>query len=283
MLYYYWVLKMKVQKEDTLLNYLLNNINNKSKNNIKSLLINGNVYVNCKNTTKYDYKLNKNDEVEILNKVKEEIEVLYEDKDIIVVNKPSGLLTISTEKEKEKTLYRYVSDYLKKRTTSLKVFIVHRLDKDTSGIVVFAKNEKIKNLLQDNWNDIADRTYIAVVEGKLEKQQGTIKSYLKENKIHKSYSSDKGDLAVTDYKVLKTNAKYSLLEINIKTGKKNQIRVHLNDINHKIVGDKKYDCEVDPIHRLCLHAKELKLMNPVTKKQLHFKTQVPKEFNKLIN
>lgn len=273
---------MKVLKEDTLLNYLLNNVENKSKNNIKSLLVNGNIYVNGKNTTRYDYKLKPNDEVEIINKVKEEIEVIYEDKDLIVVNKPSGLLTISTEKEKEKTLYRYVSDYLKKRTSGLKVFIVHRLDKDTSGIVVFAKNEKIKELLQNNWNDIADRTYIAIVEGIVSKKEGTIKSYIKENKIHKSYSSDKGELAITEYKVLKTNSKYSLLEINIKTGKKNQIRVHLNDIGHKIVGDKKYDSNVDPIHRLCLHAQELKIINPITKKELCFKASIPKEFNKLI-
>lgn len=275
-------MKFTIKENDTLLKFLLNNLE-QSKNNVKSILTNKNVTINGKVVTQHDHILKPNDIVEIIKKTNNEIEIIYEDNDIIVVNKPYNLLTISTEKEKEKTLYRYMSDYLKIKNKKSKIFVVHRLDKETSGVVVFAKNEKTKELLQNNWNEIVTRKYIAIVEGKMQKKNGEIKSFLKENKGFKTYSSNNGDLAITQYTTLKTNDTYSLLEIIIKTGKKNQIRVHLSDINHKIIGDKKYNSTLNPINRMGLHALELKLVHPITKKQYTFSTTLPKEFVKLSN
>lgn len=209
---------------------------------------------------------------------KDRIKILYEDKSIIVVSKPSHLLTISTDNEKEKTMFHKVIEYERKKNKNNKVFIVHRLDKDTSGILVFAKNERIKRQLQDNWQN-TKRYYQAVVEGKVEKQEDTIKSYLKENKALITYSTNKSDgkLAITKYKVIKTNKKYSLLDIEILTGRKNQIRVHMNDINHPIIGDKKYNAKTNPIKRLGLHANKLVLQHPITKQIMTFEDKTPKE------
>ena len=209
---------------------------------------------------------------------KDRIKILYEDKSIIVVSKPSHLLTISTDNEKEKTMFHKVIEYERKKNKNNKVFIVHRLDKDTSGILVFAKNERIKRQLQDNWQN-TKRYYQAVVEGNVEKQEDTIKSYLKENKALITYSTNKSDgkLAITKYKVIKTNKKYSLLDIEILTGRKNQIRVHMNDINHPIIGDKKYNAKTNPIKRLGLHANKLVLQHPITKQIMTFEDKPPKE------
>ena len=262
-----------------LLQFLFDNIKNKSKNNVKSLLTNKMVKVNSKVITKYDYLLKEGDVIQVIKKVDNEIDIIYEDNDLIVVNKPSGLLTISTEKERVKTLYRFVSDYIKKINKNYKIFVIHRLDKDTSGLVMFAKNEKIKNFLQNNWNEIVTRKYYAVVEGKVIKDSGTIKSYLKENTFHKTFSSDKGLLSITEYKVLK-RSENTLLEINIKTGRKNQIRVHLNDINHSIVGDKKYNSKIKA-ERLMLHAYSIYFK--MNGKDYLFETEIPKLFNTYLN
>lgn len=267
-----------IVKEDVmLLEFLIQNIKNKSKNNIKNLLTNKMIKVNNKVITKYNYILKINDKVEIIKKVLEDIDIIYEDNDLIVVNKPSGLLTVSTEKETEKTLYKYVSSYIKKINKKMKIFIVHRLDKDTSGIVVFAKNEKIKKILQDNWNEMVTRKYYAVVDGILKEKQGVIKSYLKEGKNYKTYSSKSGELAITEYKVIEEKNN-TLLEINIKTGKKNQIRVHLNDINHPIIGDKKYNSKIEA-SRLMLHAYKLYFTNPINNKKYCFEIEKPLIFD----
>ena len=215
---------------------------------------------------------------------KEKLDIIYEDKFLIVVNKKSGLLTIGTDKEREKTLYNQVYTYLKQKHKSNKVFIVHRLDKDTSGLVVFAKSEKVKFLLQDSWENVK-RLYYVIVNGVVENEHNTIKSYLKETKSLLVYSSNdkKGKLAITEYKKLNSNTKYSLLEINIKTGRKNQIRVHLNDIGHSIVGDKKYgNAKLNPLNRLCLNAYYLEFKHPITNDILKLETNYPKEFSKLI-
>ena len=266
-----------VEKEQELLEFLLEKIKNKSKNTIKSLLSHEMVLVNKKVITKYNYLLKKNYTVEIIKKIND-IDIIYEDNNIIVVNKPSGLLSISTEKETEKTLYKYISDYVKKSNKNEKIFVVHRLDKDTSGIVIFSKNQDFKNKLQQNWNDEVIRNYYAVVEGILEKKSGTIKSYLKENSFHKTYSSNKGELAITNYEVIKTNDLYSLLKVNIKTGKKNQIRVHLSDINHPIVGDKKYGSKIRA-KRLMLCAYNVEFKN---NSKYKFEIPYPEEFKKYI-
>jgi len=215
---------------------------------------------------------------------KKNLDIFNEDKELIAVNKPSGLLTVSTEKEKERTLFKEVSDYEKTKFKSNKVFIVNRLDKDTSGIVLFAKNQKIKKLLQDNWNELVKtRGYIAIVEGKTD-TEGTVKSYLKERRDLSSYSTDEkdGKLAITTYKKIKSNRKYTVLNIEIFTGRKNQIRVHMQDINHPIVGDKKYGSKLNPIGRMALHANKLVFTHPINNKLYSFESKIPKEFEKLL-
>lgn len=213
---------------------------------------------------------------------KDRINIVYEDKFIIVVDKPPHLLTISTDNEKEKTLFHKVISYEKQKNKNNKIFIVHRLDKDTSGLIVFAKSEKVKKILQDNWDKMAKtRGYIAVVEGKVEKKNDTIKNWIKERTDFTSFTSDKpndGKLAITKYELLNTSKSYSLLKIEILTGRKNQIRVHMKDIGHPIIGDKKYEAKTNPLKRLALHANFLELKHPVTNEILKLESKIPVEF-----
>lgn len=216
-------------------------------------------------------------------KKKDKLKILYEDKSIIIISKPSNLLTIGTNKEHNNTLYRKVSEYVKKQHKSNKIFIVHRLDKDTSGIIAFAKTERVKRILQRNW-DKTKRKYVALVEGKVAKGD-TIKNYLAETKTLKTYiTNDKkiGKLAITKYKPIKGNKEYTLLDIEILTGRKNQIRVHMESINHPIVGDKKYNSKKNPIRRMCLHATYLEFIHPITNKRLIIEDKYPNIFDKLI-
>lgn len=215
---------------------------------------------------------------------KQKIKILYEDKYFIIVSKPSKLLTISTDKEKEKTMYHQVLMYEKSEMKKNKIFVVHRLDKDTSGIIIFAKDIRTKNYFQNNWKDIK-RYYMAIVEGKPSKEQGVIKSYLKENYKLITYStSDKrGKLAITKYKLIKHDSKNSLLEIEILTGRKNQIRVHMSDNKTPIIGDKKYGAKTNPINRLGLHAYKIVFKHPITKKNMEIEDKIPSQFNKIIS
>ena len=272
--------KYIVKENEILIEFLKKMFSNLSKNSVKSLLHNEKVFVNGNMTTKYNYELNIGDVVEIRDKVAKNIDIIYEDKDIIVINKPSGLLTVATEKEKNKTAYHLVMEYLKKKNKNNRIFIIHRLDKDTSGIIMFAKNERAKHLYQDNWNDIVKkRCYYAVIDGKMENKEGTIKSYLKENgNMVYSVKDRSGKLAITEYKVLKERKNISLLDINLKTGRKNQIRVHMKENKTPILGDLKYGEKSKLINRLALHAYKLELINPVTKKLLTFEVNMPNEF-----
>lgn len=275
--------KYIVKENEILIEFLKKTFSNLSKNNVKSLLHNEKVFVNGNMTTKYNYELNVGDTVEIREKVAKNIDIIYEDKDIIVINKPSGLLTVATEKEKNKTAYHLVMEYLKKKNKNNRIFIIHRLDKDTSGIIMFAKNERAKHLYQDNWNDIVKkRCYYAVIDGKMENKEGTIKSYLKENgNMVYSVKNRSGKLAITEYKVLKERKNISLLDINLKTGRKNQIRVHMKENKTPILCDLKYGEKSKLINRLALHAYKLELVNPVTKKLLTFEINMPNEFKML--
>ena len=275
--------KYIVKENEILIGFLKKMFSNLSKNSVKSLLHNEKVFVNGNMTTKYNYELNIGDVVEIREKVAKNIDIIYEDKDIIVINKPSGLLTVATEKEKNKTAYHLVMEYLKKKNKNNRIFIIHRLDKDTSGIIMFAKNERAKHLYQDNWNDIVKkRCYYAVIDGKMENKEGTIKSYLKENgNMVYSVKNRSGKLAITEYKVLKERKNISLLDINLKTGRKNQIRVHMKENKTPILGDLKYGEKSKLINRLALHAYKLELVNPVTKKLLTFEINMPNEFKML--
>lgn len=275
--------KYIVKENEILIEFLKKMFSNLSKNSVKSLLHNEKVFVNGNMTTKYNYELNIGDVVEIREKVAKNIDIIYEDKDIIVINKPSGLLTVATEKEKNKTAYHLVMEYLKKKNKNNRIFIIHRLDKDTSGIIMFAKNERAKHLYQDNWNDIVKkRCYYAVIDGKMENKEGTIKSYLKENgNMVYSVKDKSGKLAITEYKVLKERKNISLLDINLKTGRKNQIRVHMKENKTPILGDLKYGEKSKLINRLALHAYKLELINPVTKKLLIFEASMPNEIKTL--
>lgn len=280
-------------EEDILINVLRNNLKKYSKNNIKSFLSKEMVLVNNKVQTRYDYLVHETDKISIretkikVPKIKSNLNIIYEDEDLIVINKPYGLLSIATKEEKEYTLYHFVSSYLKEKNKNNKVFIIHRLDKDTSGIVIFAKNQKIKNLFQNNWDSIVrERKYYAVVNGILSKKEDTIKNYLVENDksfmVYSTNNKKEGKLSVTDYKVLKENKNYSLLDINIKTGRKNQIRVTFKDLGNPIVGDKKYGDGKSLIKRMALHQYKVELIDPRNKKKLIFKTEMPTIFKKLI-
>ena len=273
-------MNLTTEYDSLLLEYLFNNIKGKSKNNIKSLL-KSSVFVNGVLTTKFDFKLKKGDKIFIVLKKIEDIDILYEDDDLIIVNKPYNLLTIATAKEKEKTLYHMVLEYLKKKKQ--KVFVIHRLDKDTSGAIMFAKNERLKNLLQNNWDKyVLKREYIAILEGNIIPEKGTLKSYLAENKNHKVYAvgPGKGKLAITKYEKIYYNKKYSAAHIEIETGRKNQIRVQFADFGFPIVGDTKYGNS--HFDRMCLHASSLTFAHPVKNKVMSVSANKPDIFKKLV-
>jgi len=282
-------MKIIVKKDDELLDYLYNNLD-MPKKRIKQYLTHGSIFVNNTKTTKYNYHvvagMTINIDTNAKNKKTLPFDILFEDAHIIVVNKPSGLLTIATAKEKENTLYHLVREYLVNKNKNAKVFIVHRLDKETSGIVVLAKDEKTKKTLQENWQEyITLREYVAVVHGKLNKLEDHIEQLLKETKTNLVYvSHDKeGKLAITNYKVIKENDDYSMVSINIETGRKNQIRVAFNSIHHPIVGDKVYSTIKDKETRLYLHANRLKMYYPILGKNILFETPTPSEFKKIMH
>ena len=279
-------MKLVVEKDGELLDYLYEHLD-MPKKRVKQYLTHGSIYVNNNKTTKHDYKLIAGMNIVINtggNTKSLPFDILFEDEHIIVVNKPSGLLTIATNKEKENTLYHIVREYLVSKNKNARIFIVHRLDKDTSGVVVLAKDEKTKNKLQENWNDyVSLREYVAVVHGKLKKDSDRIVQYLKETKTNLVYvaRNNDGKEAITNYEVVKSNDEYSLLTIRIETGRKNQIRVAFATLNNPIVGDKKYGIK-DGFNRLYLHANRLKLYYPEIGKDILFETGVPNEFKKII-
>jgi len=212
--------------------------------------------------------------------------ILYEDSDILVVDKPAGLLTIATAKEQSRTAYFMLTDYVRKGYSKSRnrLFIVHRLDRKTSGILVFAKNKRAKLFLQGHWQG-TEKKYLGVVHGKLERRSDTISSYLAENKAHVVYSTTdakKGKLSRTAYRVLKERKGFSLLEVSPLTGRKHQIRVHLAGIGHPVVGDKKYGKKDKSHTRLALHARSISFKHPFSGEQLTFEAEVPAYFEKLV-
>lgn len=278
--------EIKVKKQDSLINTISNQKSYLSKKKIKQYLKYNMVKVNDKIITNANYNVKENDIITINYEEKtivyNNLEILYEDKDIIAINKPSGLLSISNDKEKEVTAFKMVREYVKSKNPKTFLFTIHRLDEYTSGVLMFAKNEKTKKLFQDNWNKIVKkRIYIAVVEGKITKN-GTFHTFLKESKNGMVYSSkDKtGKEAITEYKVLKNKNNLTLLEVNILTGRRNQIRVHLSENNTPIIGDKKYGSKQKG--RLMLHAKTLELIDPRNNKLLTITKDAPKEFYKMM-
>jgi 23S rRNA pseudouridine1911/1915/1917 synthase len=273
------------------LKFLLEKLSGKSKTSIKSLLTNKQIFVDGKSVSQFNYMLNVGNEVTLSSeKAQREIKlkglkIIYEDTSIIVILKESGLLSIATDKETEITAYSLLIDYVKDKDPRNQIFVLHRLDRETSGLMMFAKDYEVKRILQTDWQEsVMERCYIAVVEGVVKKQSGSIISWLTENKNFLVYSSptpNDGQKAITHYKVLKTSKHFSLLEVKLETGRKNQIRVHLQDIGHSVIGDKKYGATHNPINRLGLHAYILAFKHPISGETLRFETKIPKEFENI--
>ena len=281
-----------VKEPCELLEFLLKTFSSQSRNSVKSLLSSHRVSVNGAPVTQFNFKLTPKDIViitknPIKKKIRHNLPIIFENDELIVINKPSKLLSVPSDNEKGSTAFRMVNDYLQQKDKHNRAYIVHRIDEDTSGILMFAKNERIAHLLtdKDNWNRlVTKRGYYAVVEGVMENKSGTVKSYLKKNAQNMMYSSKKpgdGQLAITHYKVIKGNDKYTLLDVDIDSGRKNQIRVHMGDLGHYIIGDDKYGQPSNPIKRLGLHAYCLELRHPVSGKRLTFKAPMPKEFEEI--
>ena len=280
-----------VQTPIQLMDFLIQSLPKKNKNNIKTLLKNKGILVDGKPITKFNFQLKQNQTVTLnpyftpTNMVTMRgIHILHEDNDIIVIFKDAGVLSIATNTEKVETAYSMLKTHVKIQNTNNKIFIVHRLDRETSGVMIFAKTIESKTILQSTWNEsVLQRTYIALVEGEIEKPNDTIASYLREDSAFKMFSSQNpsfGEYAITHYKTLKRNRYNSLLQVELETGKKNQIRVHLQDIGHSIVGDKKYGARTNPMNRLGLHALTLEFTHPISKKIMKFETGIPKPFLK---
>ncbi len=284
-------LSFVVERKDALLPFLLEHLKGKSRNNIKNLLSKRQVQVDRKTVTQFDHPLHPGQTVSISpERSKTEpslpFDLIYEDQEIIVIDKPAGLLSIATDREKYYTAYHIVTDYVKEKNKQNRIFVIHRLDKDTSGVLMFAKTEQAKRTFQDNWEKIVKmRRYLAVVVGIPEDSSGTVRSFLLETATHLVYSSNdpSGKEAVTHYKVLKSGGGFSLLDVTIDTGRKNQIRVHMKDIGHPVAGDKKYGTRENPMGRLGLHACELKFIHPETGKEFCFKAKTPKEFRRMFS
>jgi len=283
--------KFKVTTETTLLPFLQNCFPKKSRNYVKGLLTRGQVRIGNTIAKHYAIGLRPGQVVTVLAAQSQvqtgpEISVIYEDDDIIVIDKPCGMLSISTDKEKEATAYHAVTDLVKSRSAQNRVFIVHRLDRETSGVMLFAKTELMKNLLQENWDElVTHRGYAAVVEGEPKNPEGRIVSWLLQTKTLLVYSSKTpgdGKKAITNYKTVKTSGEYSLLDVSLETGRKNQIRVHMKDLGNPVVGDKKYGAAIDPLKRLGLHASGLIVKHPVSGEIMRFEAKIPVSFMRLV-
>lgn len=280
---------LKVTENIELMAFLLLKMGGMSRNSIKSLLAHRQIMVNNKIFTKYNLALHPNDVVSVssgrgnFELSHPKLKVIFEDEYLILVEKKEGLLTVSTGKSDETTAFSILKNHVQKSSPQNRIYVVHRLDRETSGVIMFAKNREVQLILQENWHRIiTKRIYVALVEGKVEKEESKIVTWLTENKkslkIHSSSTDDGGQEAVTHFKTIKSNDHYSLLEIELETGRKNQIRVHMQGIGHPIVGDKKYGGGISPISRVGLHAKSLAFYHPISTEIISFDSSVPRSF-----
>ncbi len=272
--------------------FLTQTLTDQSRTTVKSLLAHQQVKVNGQVIRQFDFALDKGDTVEInwdkgqstLNHPK--LKIVFEDKYLIVAEKASGLLSIAAGREREKTAYSILSEYVKRKCPGNKIFVVHRLDRDTSGLLLFAKTQEVQKLMQENWRFAVDqRQYVAVLEGELKTGdgtgRGTVTSYLWESKafiVYASNNPEDGVKAVTHYRVVKTDGQFSLVEFSLDTGRKNQIRVQMNSIGYPVSGDLKYGGHKNRMNRMALHACALAFTHPITGERMSFETKVPKEF-----
>lgn len=279
-----------VYHETDLLTFLREKIPGQNQHNIRHMISNHQVAVGGAPTNQWFYKLYPEDEVTvswtpIKKRERKDLPIIYEDDDIIAINKPSGLLSVASDREKGKTAYRLVTDWLTQTRKDARVFVVHRLDEDTSGVLIFAKNWEVREALQNAWSEIVTkRGYYAIVEGEDIDEAGTLKDYLWQDEtftVHITKNKTKGKLAITHYKKMAAKGGYALLDVNIDTGRKNQIRAQLGHIGHYVIGDDRYGEPSNPIKRLGLHAYELDFKNPLNGKEYKISAEIPAAFKKL--
>jgi len=286
------ITSFRVKEKAELFDFVLQKMGSMSKTAVKSLLNSRQIFVNDKVETQYNLTLQEGDRITInFSKTKAgfhhaKLNIIYEDEYIIVVDKAEGLLAVATEKNEDSTAFRIIMNYLKKQSLKNRLYVVHRIDRETSGVLLFAKQKETQLLLQENWHrDVHERIYYAMVEGRVEKEEDSIVSWLteewKSKKVYSSFQENGGQKSITHYQVVKRSEKFSLLKIELETGRKNQIRVHMQSIGHPIVGDKKYGSLVSPIGRIGLHAAVLGLRHPVTGKPVRFESEIPKKMKNL--
>lgn len=281
-------LKFTVKENTTLLEFLMLSFAGKSRNAIKSLLGGSLILVDGKLISQFNHPLKVGQVMTVLaEKVAPErpmigLKIIHEDELMIIVNKHAGLLTNSSSKERVKTAYAMINSHVQKTSATSRVFVVNKLDRETSGIIIFAKDEKTQKFLIEDWEkSIPEQVYVALVEGEVRKEKDTLTSYMKQSKaliVHSSQNETYGEKAITNYEVFRRKKGSTLLKINIETKVKNQIRVHMQEMKHPIVGDKKYGAKTNAIGRMALHLKTVQITHPATKKKITFDTEIPNKF-----
>lgn len=277
------------QTPDALLQYLLSHAK-ESRNKIKATLQGRGIKVNGKVVTQFDAPLRKGDRIQVARHKNNSafksryVKIVYEDRWIVVVEKNIGILSMAAG-HSSLNVKSVLDDYFLKTHQRCRAHVVHRLDRDTSGLMIYAKDIDTEQILEHDWHGtVYDRRYVAVVSGEMEDDNGTVRNWLKDNKAYVTYSSptdNGGKLAVTHFHVLARTTEHSLVEYKLETGRKNQIRVHSADMGHPVCGDTKYGNGDDPLHRLCLHAYVLCFVHPITKERMEFSTPIPTSFRSL--
>lgn len=282
-------LVITVKENAPLLEYLINNVS-ESRSKLKATLQGRGIAVNGRMVTQFDYQLKAGDKIIISRHKKQNqfksryVKIVYEDRWLVVVEKNIGILSMAAG-HSSLNVKSVLDDYFLKSRQKCRAHVVHRLDRDTSGLMVYAKDIETEQILEHNWHQIVyDRRYVAVVSGEMAQDNGTIANWLKDNKAYITYSSptdNGGKYAVTHFQVLNRTTEHSLVEYKLETGRKNQIRVHSADMGHPVCGDVKYGNGDDPLHRLCLHAYMLCFTHPVTGEPMEFSTPIPTAFRSL--
>ena len=280
-----------VTEADELMSFLMKKMAGISRTRVKSMLTHRVVLVDNNIQTRHDCPLKPGMKVQI-SRAKHNrefrhpmLKLLYEDAYLIVVEKKEGLLSVATDHQKERTAQHILNEYVKRENRNNRIYVVHRLDRETSGIMMYAKDEKTQHTLRDNWHHIVtDRRYVTIVQGEMEKDQGSVESWLTDRKLYVSSSAhdDGGKYALTHYRTIKRANGYSLLEVQLETGRKNQIRVHMQQLGHPVLGDERYGCEANPLGRMALHAFKLCFRHPVTGELMEFETPYPPAFKSLM-
>lgn len=279
-----------VEEDAQLLDWLIANLKGLSRNKVKDTLHGRGIKVNGKIVTQFDYPLTRGMKISVSKSKKNDtfksryVNLVYEDPYLVVIEKKPGILSMAAG-HKSLNVKTVLDDYFRQTKQRCTAHVVHRLDRDTSGLMVYAKDMQTEQTLEHEWHNIVyDRRYVAVVSGEMEEDAGTIANWLKDNKAYVTYSSpvdNGGKYAVTHFHVLDRTTEHSLVEYKLETGRKNQIRVHSADMNHPVCGDVKYGNGDDPIHRLCLHAYMLHFFHPVTRARMEFETPIPSQFRML--